>query len=256
RGFLKRGEAYQLLSQLQSLPNPKPDDTKTIEIILKVMRNSPAHELQRGMLNAILAGEAYFRGQERIALATTSRQVDWNSNDHRGFWDMVMEHCGAQLDGVLVYGYGCAPPNAVQLEPKHSARCFPYVHHGGLRFGNNYQTRGFSSRYGYIYDWVPVLIRRIYQCCLHLDDEDEPRTVLCAIVQRFAEAQRPAVFPWDTIHDELEVQLWAYNELEEPEVVSVDTLTGVFVLGDIEMSYGRYWLTFGIKPIEPEPLDG
>lgn len=48
--------------------------------------------------------------------------------------------------------------------------------------------------------------------------------------------------------DELQVQSWAFEELEDPEVVGVDVLTSVFMPSDIEMSYGRYWITVAMKP--------
>ncbi|KAG8796203.1 hypothetical protein FRC12_003168 [Ceratobasidium sp. 428] len=132
------------------------------------MLNGPEHELQRGMLDVVLAGEAHFRGQERIALATTSCQVDWINNNHHPFWEMVIQHCGELLPGAVVYGYGIPLHGGVQLEPQGSTRCFPYVHHGRIQFGNNLQTRGYSSGYGYIENMVPVLIRRIYQYKLEL----------------------------------------------------------------------------------------
>jgi hypothetical protein len=50
-------------------------------------------------------------------------------------------------------------------------------------------------------------------------------------------------------YEELEVESWAFEALEDPEVVSIDALTGVFALSDIEMSTGHYWLTFGMKPV-------
>ncbi|QRV97837.1 Transposase family Tnp2 protein [Ceratobasidium sp. AG-Ba] len=151
QGFLKRAAAHRL------------NCSSTINYVLGVIRNGPEHELQRGMLNAVLAGEAHFRGQECIALATTSAQVNWMDNDHRPFWDMVIDFCNTQIPAAMIYGYGVPPNGGVQLEPWGSTRCFPYVHHAGIRFGNDFQTREKSSRYGYIKDLTPVLIRRIYQ---------------------------------------------------------------------------------------------
>ncbi|KAG8796204.1 hypothetical protein FRC12_003169 [Ceratobasidium sp. 428] len=54
----------------------------------------------------------------------------------------------------------------------------------------------------------------------------------------------------------LEVQSWAYDELEPPEVVGIDAFTGAFALGNIELNIGHYWLTFAMKPVEPEPFKG
>ncbi|QRW10485.1 Transposase family Tnp2 protein [Ceratobasidium sp. AG-Ba] len=256
RGFLKRAAAHRLVHDLQSIGDPRPDDISTISYVLGVMRNGPEHKLQHGMLNAVLAGEAHFCGQERIALATTSAQVNWMDNDHRPFWDMVIDFCNTQINEAVVYSYGAPPNGGVRLEPRGSTRCFPYVHHGGIRFGNDFQTQGKSSRYGYIKDLTPVLIRRIYQCTFQLEDQDEPHRILCAVIQRFTPALEQAVLPWDEYVDRLEVQSWAYDELEPPKVVGVNVFTGVFALGDIELNFGRYWLTFAMKPVEPEAFEG
>ena len=48
---------------LQALEQLTADDTKAINVLLNAMQNGPEHELQRGMLHAVLAGEAKFRGQ-------------------------------------------------------------------------------------------------------------------------------------------------------------------------------------------------
>ncbi|QRV78029.1 pleckstrin homology-like domain, family B, member 1 [Ceratobasidium sp. AG-Ba] len=110
RGFLKRAAVHRLVHDLQSIPDPQPGNISTINYVLGVMQNSPEHELQCGMLNAVLAGEAHFRGQKRIALATTSAQVNWMDNDHCPFWDTVIEFCNTQIHEAVIYGYG-VPPN-------------------------------------------------------------------------------------------------------------------------------------------------
>lgn len=109
-----------------------------------------------------------------------------------------MDFCGVQLPGVVVYGYSVPPHGGVRLEPKGSTCCFPYVHHGGLRFGNDLQSHGFASRYGFINNMVPVLIRWTYRCTLEVGDDDECQ-ILCAVVQQFKDLERQLVFPWDHV---------------------------------------------------------
>jgi hypothetical protein len=48
---------------MQEIPNPTHDDTETTRILLKAMREGPEHLVQHGILDAVLAGEANFRGQ-------------------------------------------------------------------------------------------------------------------------------------------------------------------------------------------------
>jgi hypothetical protein len=48
---------------MQEIPNPTRDDTETTKILLNAMREGPEHLVHHGLLNAVLAGEANFRGQ-------------------------------------------------------------------------------------------------------------------------------------------------------------------------------------------------
>lgn len=48
---------------MQDIANPTRDDIATTNMMLEAMREGPEHERQRGMLNAVLAGEARFRSQ-------------------------------------------------------------------------------------------------------------------------------------------------------------------------------------------------
>ncbi|KAG8724749.1 hypothetical protein FRC09_014814 [Ceratobasidium sp. 395] len=111
--------------------------------------------------------------------------------------------------------------------------------------------RGYTSRYGYIGEMVPALIKRIYQCSFDID-EDNPRIVCCAVIQQFVEHGHEPDFPWMRVARRLEIQHWAYNVYNEPEIVSLTSFSGLFALGDIVMSYGHYWMTFAVKPVDPE----
>ncbi|KAG9124509.1 hypothetical protein FRC07_011347 [Ceratobasidium sp. 392] len=251
RGFVKTGMANSLVHKLQEIPNPTADDIHTINTVLGVMGNGPEHERQRGRLDAILAGDADFQDQERIILATTSSQVIWTKDDHNPYWDMVIDFCSHKL-GIPVYGHGIPPPGGVCLEAKGSTRCFPYVRLAGIRFGNDYQMRGYTSRYGYIDEMVPALIKRIYQCSFNIGGEPDPRIVLCAVVQRFMEHEHEPDFPWMPYARRLQIQHWAYDSYNEPEVIAITSFSGSFALGDVVMSYGHYWITFAMKPVDPE----
>jgi hypothetical protein len=51
---------------MQDIERPNANDTNTINAILKKLPDGPEHERQRGMLAAVLAGEAPFRIQGKI----------------------------------------------------------------------------------------------------------------------------------------------------------------------------------------------
>jgi cytochrome P450 len=51
---------------MQDIRQPDANDTNTINAILKKFPDGPEHERQRGMLAAVLAGEAPFRIQGKF----------------------------------------------------------------------------------------------------------------------------------------------------------------------------------------------
>ncbi|KAG9126247.1 hypothetical protein FRC07_004272 [Ceratobasidium sp. 392] len=112
--------------------------------------------------------------------------------------------------------------------------------------------RGYTLLYGYIGKLVPVLIKRIYQCTFDIEDEGNPHIINCAVVQQFVEHDREPDFPWMQLACQLEIQHWSYGSYDEPEAVCVTYFSGSFALGDIEMSYGHYWITLGMKLVDPE----
>ncbi|CAE6428590.1 unnamed protein product [Rhizoctonia solani] len=63
RGFLQRADFFRLIRHMQAIQNPTRDDTATIEVMLRAVRNAPEHEVQRALLDQVLAGEVPFRGQ-------------------------------------------------------------------------------------------------------------------------------------------------------------------------------------------------
>ena len=48
---------------MQDIQQPTPGDNKTIEALCRALKHGPEYERQRGLLDAILAGEAHFRGR-------------------------------------------------------------------------------------------------------------------------------------------------------------------------------------------------
>lgn len=53
----------------------------------------------------------------------------------------------------------------------------------------------------------------------------------------------------DTRKDRLEVESWAFGDLEDPEAIGVEAFSGVHAVSDIDMPSGHYWLTFAMKPV-------
>ncbi|EUC53635.1 transposase family Tnp2 protein, partial [Rhizoctonia solani AG-3 Rhs1AP] len=243
KGFLRRTECYRYVRALQSIEEPTADDTKTTEVLLGAMRNGPEHEVQRGMLEAVLVGEAPMHGQEEIRLATTSAQVDFRDEKHRIYYQHIINFCNHHrpeaLNNVIFYGHGRAPDEGripIHVRPVGSTLVYPHFRRYGVRYGSASHHRGTKSRYGYIHNRVPVLIQGIYE--------------------RFVAPNDEPAFPWNHWNEILGIDAWKYDRLAPLEAVPPTVFTGVFALSDLTMPNGHFWVTIAMINTRPEDLAG
>ncbi|QRV95272.1 Transposase family Tnp2 protein [Ceratobasidium sp. AG-Ba] len=244
KGWLRRAESYWIVRQMQEIEDPTEDDTLTTEILLKAMRDGPEYERQCGILNAILAGEARFRDQEFIRLAKVPAKVDFQHSDHAPYYQMVVDFCSNLIEDGVFYAQGQRPPGGIYFPPQGTTLLYPHFFRCGIRYDSASHHRGKRSRYGYINDPVPVIVRRIYKATFNIDDQE--RKFVAVVVQRFVRAEQRPVFPWSFWENQLGIDAWAYGELAPFEVVRASDFSGVFALSDIDLTYGHYWITFAM----------
>ncbi|EUC60381.1 transposase family Tnp2 protein [Rhizoctonia solani AG-3 Rhs1AP] len=250
KGFLRRTECYRYVSELQSIEEPTDDDIRTTEVLLEAMRNGPEHEVQRGMLDAVLAGEVPMHGQEEIRLATAPAQVNFREK-HREYYQLMVNFCNHHrpeaLRGVVFYGFGGAPDEGelqVHIRSKRSTLSYPHFRRRGIRYGSANHHRGLRSRYGYIHGRVPVLIQGIYETTVEVRDQEYK--FLAIMVQRFVPPDEEPAFPWNHWNDTLGIDAWLYGRLARVEAVLPTIFTGVFALSDITMPDGHFWITIAM----------
>ncbi|CEL60097.1 similar to KIAA0564 protein [Rhizoctonia solani AG-1 IB] len=189
RGFMRRAESHRFVKLLLSIQDPTDDDRHTAKVLLDAMKNGPAHEIHRGMLDAILAGEARFHPQERLRLATTPAKVDFMHTDHQPFFAHMIRFCNSQphpFDADIVfYGLGRRPRNGrpVCILPTGSTIAYPHFTRFGIRYGTAGHHRGHKARYGYITGNVPVIVRGIYETTVQVDEQEHK--FLAVMVQHF-----------------------------------------------------------------------
>ncbi|KAG8728746.1 hypothetical protein FRC12_021524 [Ceratobasidium sp. 428] len=208
------------------------------------MRDGPEHEAQRGRLNAILAGDARFREQgkfffsfiatisfihftERVRLSTTPAKVNFRRGDDVHYYDLFIRFCSNQGENIVIYGDGVRPPGGIYLDPKTSTVSYSHFFYFGIRYGVAAHHRGKRSRYGFIENRIPVIIRKVYEATLQV--EGAPQRFIGVVIQRFVRPRRQPVFPWDNWADRLGIGAWVYNEFEAPEVVHPSALNGVLL---------------------------
>ncbi|CAE6472201.1 unnamed protein product [Rhizoctonia solani] len=261
KGFLRRTECHRYVHELQSIEEPTIDDTKTTEVLLGVMRNGPEHEVQRGMLDAILAGQAPMHGQEEIRLATTPARINFRDADHRDYYALMVDFCNrpqnrpAELHNVVFYGHGLPPAEGdiqVHVSPNNSTLAYPHFRRYGVRYGSAKHSRGLKSRYGYIFGRVPVLIQGIYETKVEVQGQEHK--FLAVMVQRFVAPDLEPAFPWNHWNEILGIDAWLYNQLAPLEAVPPTVFTGVFALSDLEMTDGHFWITIAMINTRPEDL--
>ncbi|KEP45483.1 transposase family Tnp2 protein, partial [Rhizoctonia solani 123E] len=88
KGFLCQTECYCYVAELQSIEEPTPDERKTTQVLLGAMQNGPEHEIQQGMLEAVIAGEVPMHGQgqkaQHAATLTSATMVFVMARAHPG----------------------------------------------------------------------------------------------------------------------------------------------------------------------------
>ncbi|CUA74695.1 hypothetical protein RSOLAG22IIIB_05664 [Rhizoctonia solani] len=259
KGFLHRTECYRYVFELQSLNDPTDDDVKTTEVLLGAMRNGPEHEVQRGMLDAVLVGEAPMHGQEEIRLATTPAQVNFRDEKHREFYDLMVNFCNHHrpeaLRNVFFYGFGGAPDEGeiqIHIRPKGSTLSYPHFRRYGVRYGSGNHSWGVKSRYGYIHGRVPVLIQGIYETTVEVQGQEHK--FLAIMIQRFVPPDGEPAFPWNHWNETLGIDSWLHGQLTPVEAVLPTVFSGVFALSDIMMPDGHFWITIAMINTTPEDL--
>ncbi|QRW20897.1 Transposase family Tnp2 protein [Rhizoctonia solani] len=217
KGFMRRVECYRYINKLQSIEGPTDDDIATTKLLLQGMRDAPEHEVQRGRLDAILAGDARFLEQEHIWLATAPAKVNFRDHKHQAYYNYG-------LHNVHFYGYGAPPPEGiqVQLHPSRSTLAYPHFRRYGVRYGSANHTRGFGSRYGYIDDQTPVIVQGIYESTVTVLGEQYK--FLAVMIQKFVAPAEPPAFPWNHWDHILGIGAWVYQELQPVEAVPASAL--------------------------------
>ncbi|KAF8596318.1 hypothetical protein BDV93DRAFT_67352 [Ceratobasidium sp. AG-I] len=189
---------------------------------------------------------------EHIRLATAPAKVDFQAREHAQFYRLMLQFCNDHnpFDGVVFYGAGRRPPGGIYLRPTGSTHSYSHFFRHGVRYGSANHYRGKKSRFGFIQNRVPVIIRGIYKTTFEINGEEH--NFSAAMVQCFVMPERQPVFPWDEWAEFLGINAWAFEQFQPIEAVPLNIFTGVFALSDIEMTYGHYWLTFEMINTNPE----
>ncbi|KAG8716823.1 hypothetical protein FRC09_015154 [Ceratobasidium sp. 395] len=250
KGFLRRANIY-----CYDIQNPTFDDIATTGVLLDMTRNAPEHEAERGVLDAVLAGQAPFHGQEHIKMATTCARVDFYTPVHRPYYELFIRFLNDHNPYLRhqFYGPGIRPEGGIYIPHVGETFAYPYFCRYGIRYGSAMHSCGRNARYGYINGRTPVLIKGIYE--ITVETEGRQHTFAAAMVQRFVVPARDPVFLWAYWADMMRIDHWEYNALHPVEAVPLDVFTGNFILTDIEMPYGHYWLTIGRPRTEPPDVD-
>ncbi|KAG8769645.1 hypothetical protein FRC12_004831 [Ceratobasidium sp. 428] len=144
KGYMRRAEAYRYVKKLQDLDQPTCDDIDTTKALLSAMRNGPEHEKQCGMLAAVLAGEARFRGQEHIHLTSVSAKVNFMARDHQQFYQLMVRFCNQHnpFEDVKFYGIERRPPGGVKIQALGSTVSYSHFFRHGVGYGSADHYRG------------------------------------------------------------------------------------------------------------------
>ncbi|QRV72064.1 Transposase family Tnp2 protein [Ceratobasidium sp. AG-Ba] len=250
RGWWNYTAIQNLITMMHALPDRTAADDSVIEDLTTALRGGPEHALQRGTLMAFIAQcqTAYTRLyglQDSTRLSNQSRLIDL---EKLNLYQLILQFCIQRWPNAGIWGGG-GVIRTRYLDPEKSVRNYSYVEHNGVRYGAQQHTSGKGYCYGYIDGRHPVLIERIL--VIEIPGEPDLRCV-CALVRKFQAPPVEPNFPWDAWSGHLGASSWAYGQLGELTIVSVHQFAGALALFDIQMSYGRYWVTVALDTVQPE----
>ncbi|KAF8752758.1 hypothetical protein RHS01_07483 [Rhizoctonia solani] len=216
KGFMRRVE-------------PTNDDTATTKLLLQGMRDAPEHKVQRGRLDAILAGDADFLNKSTFGWQPPPPK---STSEITSTGDIIILWLSIAIITAL------RRLSSASSQPIHSY--LPPLPWYGVRYGSANHTQGFGSRYGYIGDQVPVIIQGIYKSTVAVLGKEHK--FLAVMVQRFVAPAEPPAFPWNHWDHILGIGAWEYQELQPVEAVPATAFTGLFALSILRCHTGAFGL--------------
>ncbi|KAJ7751437.1 hypothetical protein B0H16DRAFT_1318064 [Mycena metata] len=252
RGWWKATLIQDLITRLEKIPNPGPEDIDSLEVLKSCIKGGTSE--RKGSLLTYISrmqteanpGTFYLfilisdsDAIEFSRFSKTKNLRELGPNHYRLVLQYLKELWGPDL---VVLPDVSMPTADNEISVSAEVESFSHAWVKKRRFGAGEEHRGQSAKYGYINGRVPVRIDHILRVKHKISDTTS--LVACfAILRRFQPCTDIFNWPWDLWATGIGVRVWQQNILGSPEVVSLDRLTGHFVLAPITVRKIDLWVT-------------
>ncbi|KAF7347283.1 hypothetical protein MVEN_01483500 [Mycena venus] len=240
RGWWKATLVQDLITRFEAIPNRGPEDEASLELLKSHLKGGTS-ERKGTLQNYISRVQSETNPNEivfpRFSQSKILRQLG------SGYYGLVLkylqQHWGPEF---VVIPDVSTPQEENEISFSGDVDSFSHVWVKKQRYGAGEEHRGQSAKYAYIDCRVPVHIDRIFRAH-HKFDEQKKIVVPFAILRRFEPCTTITDFPWDVWATDIGVSVWKAEALGPQEVVSLDRLTGHFVLAPITVRKQDLWVT-------------
>ncbi|EIW82591.1 hypothetical protein CONPUDRAFT_142843 [Coniophora puteana RWD-64-598 SS2] len=222
---------YELILQLEALPNPTKHDDNSISLLKDCLQAQQKDRHDSIRLSSISTPAKLQRLSNIIY--DLVYQLLWQR------WRCIIDlrHLNNSISGGVIFS--------------GDVLSYSHIWVRNLRYGAAAHHRGKSGQYAYISGRQPVEIMHLLHVRQPLRFGD-PLEATVAVVRRFVPADGQVEFPWAMWASDLGVSAWQPETFSEIEVVPADALSGHLILAPISVGRQRHWITVAYDHGSPE----
>ncbi|KAJ7208732.1 hypothetical protein C8J57DRAFT_1610075 [Mycena rebaudengoi] len=250
RGWWKTTLIQDLISRLEAIPNPGPEDIDSLKTLQSYLKGGTTE--RRGTLQNYIATVQTDKNPNEIEFSRYPhnkilRQIG------QGYYNRVFNY----LHDLWSPEFKVVPDVSVAEEGEISfdgeVESFTHVWIQRQRYGAGEEHRGKSAQYAYIDCRIPVRIEHIYRAKQAVS-ADSSITTSFAIVRRFQPPQDVWNFPWDLWATDIGVHTWSGDSLGFQEIVALERFSGHFVLCPITVKNTDLWITVAYDHVHADSM--
>ncbi|KAJ7603249.1 hypothetical protein DFH06DRAFT_1114701 [Mycena polygramma] len=240
RGWWKATLIQDLISRLEEIPDPGPEDQDSLALLKSYLKGGTSE--RKGTLQNYIS---------RVQTASNPDEIDYPKFPKLktlraigpGYYRLVFDYLKSLwATQCVVIPDVSNPTDEREISFSGEVQSFSHLWVKKRRYGAGDEHRGQSAKYAYIDGRVPVHIDHLFRVTQELE-QDTQLSASFAIVRRFRPCTTIFNWPWALWATDIGVAVWKANTLGLQEVVSLERLSGQFVLAPVTVRKQDLWIT-------------
>ncbi|KAJ7051311.1 hypothetical protein C8F01DRAFT_1222141 [Mycena amicta] len=236
RGFWKTVLIQDLITRLEAIQNPAPEDLESLELLKNHIKGGTSE--RKGTLENYIARVESEKLRGSVQFPRSTEKVYLRA---MGLYPMVLEHLKERWRNVVELVPDVQIPGPNQLSLSDCVVSYSHVWFEKRRYGASTHPRGQSARYGYMDSRIPVQIQHIFRVACETETGQKLEANI-ALARRFRRSNI-LDFPWDLFATDMGVGEWEADVLETTEAIALEQLSGHFILASLTVQDNDLWIT-------------